>query len=277
MNKNKSFEKYFIRSANVQAADNAGKKIITGVIPYNSRSENLSGEYGFDYFEEIAPTAFNKTLADRSKVLALYSHDINKVLGSTANGTLKLESRDDGLYATCELPDTSYAADAFELIRSGTVNNLSFGFVPIKTDSEKNNLTIIREAKLIEVSFCVSLPAYPETKSTAEKRELIIGDKKMNIEELQNLLDKTEPLTDEEKAKINELVKVLNEKVNPAPKPVEQNKPVEPNPAAQPDIKQPSTDTERNCSTDPAADKEKQRQEAARSLFNFEMKIAEIL
>lgn len=277
--KKRSLQNYFVRSANIQTNENTGKKIITGIIPYNSRSENLRGEYGCDYYESIAPTAFNKTLTDRAKVLALYSHDTNRILGNTENETLKLESREDGLYATCTLPETSYANDAWELIRSGTAPNLSFGFIPIQTEEVKG-VNVIREAKLVEVSFCVGMPAYPETDSVAEKRNLKIGDFEMDINEIQALLDKTEPLSDDEKAKINELMQALSKKVAPVE---DKSNPVQTasntTEQKQPETKQPSNDTVKTDSTVATDDEKKKAEQEAncQRMFDFEYQIAESL
>ena len=53
-----------------------GKKIVEGIIPYESRSLPMWGTT-----ETISKTAFNKTLADRATVRALCNHDENRILG----------------------------------------------------------------------------------------------------------------------------------------------------------------------------------------------------
>lgn len=140
------------------------KRVIEGLIPYNSRSEDMG------FFEYIAPTAFNKTLADKADVRALWNHDTTKLLGRVSNGSLQLESREDGLHCVCTLPDTSYAEDVYKLIRDGYNPGMSFGFNIINQDEkveEGREIHTLREVRLFEVSFGVSFPAYEETKANA--------------------------------------------------------------------------------------------------------------
>jgi HK97 family phage prohead protease len=185
-----------------------GRQKIIGLIPYNTRSEFMG------FYEFIQPTAFNKTLADGADVKALYDHDSSKVLARVKNGSLVLRNQDDGLYCEATLPDTTYARDAYNLIRDGYVQTMSFGFTPIKEKvvfEDGNEVRYLTETKLSEVSFCVPFPAYETTDSLArsirgidldkiasvlEKDSLIeedFVDIKSTISILQNLLPKEEP------------------------------------------------------------------------------------
>lgn len=179
-----------------------GKKVIEGLIPYNSRSEWMG------WYEYIAPTAFNKTLADGADVRALWNHDTTKLLGRVKNGSLRLRSDDVGLHIECDLPDTQYARDVYNLIKEGYNNGLSFGFTVVQDrweEQEDENgvrfpVCTLLEVRLYEVSFCVSFPAYEGTNSEARSIRSIIDD-----------IKKIDPakLSEEEREEINNSLRGL--------------------------------------------------------------------
>jgi uncharacterized protein len=147
-----------------------GKKYIEGVIPYNSRSEEMWG-----FVEVIAPTAFNKTLSDSANVYAFWGHDEKRILGATQSATLKLEPRDDGLHFSVELRDTAEMEDYFQTIARGDCNGVSFGFIAEKEswdNTQEPALRTLTEVRLLEVSPGVAFPAYPGAQSEAAKRSL---------------------------------------------------------------------------------------------------------
>ena len=186
-----------------------GKKVIEGLIPYNSRSEWMG------WYEYIAPTAFNKTLADGSDVRALWNHDTTKLLGRVKNGSLRLRSDEVGLHIECDLPDTQYARDVYNLIKDGYNNGLSFGFTVVQDrweEKEDENgvrfpVCTLLEVRLYEVSFCVSFPAYEGTNSEARSIRSILDDiKKINPAEL----------SEEEREEINNSLRELMPETAPA-------------------------------------------------------------
>lgn len=184
--------------------DEEGKKTIVGLIPYNSRSVDMG------FTEIITESAFNKTLSDGSDVKALFAHDSAKPLGRVKNGTLRLRSEPQGLVCECDLPETSYAKDCYELIKGGYVTTMSFGFYPIKERMEKEgdeNVSYLEEVRLLEVSFAVVFPAYEAT--TSEAREV----RGINVDGFAEILSKNE-LTDEDRttlANINAQISALIE------------------------------------------------------------------
>lgn len=183
---NKNIQTRELKATGVTLREAEGKRTIEGLIPYNSRSEDMG------FYEYIAPTAFNKTLADGADVRALMNHDSNKLLGRVKNGSLRLRSEEDGLHIECDLPETSYAEDAYKLIRDGYNNGLSFGFITIKDvweekeeDGETRTVCTLIEVRLLEVSFCVSFPAYEATDSNARNVRSILDDlKAIRLEDL---------------------------------------------------------------------------------------------
>ena len=139
------------------------------------------------FYEYITPTAFNKTLSDGADVKALWNHDSSKLLARVKNGSLILRNQDDGLYCEAILPDTSYARDAYNLIKDEYVQTMSFGFTPIQERVEiedGNEVRYLTETKLSEISFGVPFPAYESTDSVARS---IRG---IDINKLETILNK---------------------------------------------------------------------------------------
>jgi len=188
------------------------KRTIEGFIPYNSKSVDMG------FFEVICPTAFNKTLSDGYDVKAIVNHNMSQILGRVKNNSLRLESREDGLYAECDLPNTSYANDVYNLIKGGYVTTMSFGFECIKDEwkyVEGEEIRFLQEVKLEEISFAVAMPCYEGTDSVTRS---IRG---MNLDELGNTLSKEE-LKDEDFTQIREYIDKLSDLLPKNEKPVEQ-------------------------------------------------------
>jgi len=174
-----SFKNIEVRSINAN-----GKKTIEGIIPYNSKSLPIWG-----ITEIIGCTSFNKTLADNSEVRAMWNHNDNYILGNTKSKTLFLENTDAGLVCRCELPNTTYANDLYEIIDRGDVKTMSFGFTPVKwEENEKGKTRTLKEVQLHEVSFGVPFAAYPESTSLTYMRGL--SKRNIDIEKLNQILEK---------------------------------------------------------------------------------------
>lgn len=200
--KNKIPKDYEIRNYITEIKSDVveGKRYLYGFIPYGKESVDMG------FTEVIAPSAFTKSL-NESNIIALVDHDSSKVLGSKNNGTLQFDNRADGLYITCEIPNTSYANDAYEIINRGDVNTMSFGFNPIKSETI-NGIYHLKEVKLYEVSFMVSFPAYADTNSVALTRSRFIKEKRnIDLEKLGEILAK-------EKIEAEEEIKVIRETID---------------------------------------------------------------
>lgn len=190
---------------NFSTRDDNGERWITGLIPYNSKSENLNPFGGEPIFEIIEETAFKKTLADKAEVRALFYHDVGKVLGSTKSGTLELESTKEGLICRCKVPNTTWGNDAFEIINRGDVTTMSFGFIPFEVET-RGNTDYLKSVKLEEVSFCVATPAYEETNSSTLIRSLF---ENINLENLSNVINGKKEMEDADIKTINNLIEKL--------------------------------------------------------------------
>ena len=153
------------RLSKLSGVDTEGKTLRGLAAVYNSDSEDLGG-----FIERIAPGAFKRSLDSSQDVRGFWNHDSRLLLGRRSNGTLRLNDTDQGLAVEIDLPSTSYARDAAELIRRGDLSQMSFGFtIPQGGDEwlppegdEPLRRRIIRQANLMEVSV-VSIPAYPQT------------------------------------------------------------------------------------------------------------------
>ena len=95
-------------------ASTSDRQIVGIAATYNTLSSDLGG-----FKEQIAPTAFTRSLAESPNILALYSHNTALLLGTTRSGTLALSSNDKGLSFDLKVPDTTYGNDVLELIKRG--------------------------------------------------------------------------------------------------------------------------------------------------------------
>ena len=173
-----------------QSREVNGRAIVFGV-----RSVNLTPWSSTRVvYEVLEPGCLTQELINRSDVIYNLNHNssVLNVLGRFRNSekdTLKLELRADGVYNSCELPQTTAANDALELIKRGDINGQSFAFEDDWEDTEngvsyeRTNETIdgkevwIRHVKKIIGLYDVSIvthPAYEQTSvTTREQSEAI--------------------------------------------------------------------------------------------------------
>lgn len=145
--------------------------------------------WGDQFVEEIAAGAFNDSLASRA-VVALWSHRTDMVLGSTKSGTLRLTNTDSSLDFELDLPATRAGDDAYESIKRGDVDGVSFGMIVIKdkwSQVEQDGVKIykrsILNAELYEISP-VAFPAYPANEVSCRSLEDYKKEQKRAADEL---------------------------------------------------------------------------------------------
>lgn len=132
---------------------------------------------GIQYFERIAPTAFED--ADMSDVVFLRDHT-GRVLARTKNGALNLTTDTHGLLSVTDLGLTTASKEMFEDIRTGNYSQMSFSFVVARggehfeEEARKVTRVIDRIEKLYDVS-AVSFPANPGTDIGVAYRDLFNG------------------------------------------------------------------------------------------------------
>jgi len=132
---------------------------------FNTRTWIGSRDYGF--WEQIDPSAFNKTLADGADVRFLINHNPDLLLARTREAnTLRLSVDERGLVADADMAPTSYAADLAVLLERGDVTQMSFAFEPVawrtETAEDGKQLITLTEVRLWDVS-AVTYPAYEQT------------------------------------------------------------------------------------------------------------------
>ena len=143
-----------------------GDMIVSG---YVNMTNTLSHELGFTdkFVEKIAPGAFGRAL-DRAEVTGeeidfLAEHDDSLVLASTKNDSLQLREDDTGLFMEAKIINTSTGRDYYEMIKSGIVTSMSFGFFAIEDEWDVVHRDLyertVTELELFEVS-AVRRPAY---------------------------------------------------------------------------------------------------------------------
>ena len=131
---------------------------------FNSPSERLWDRSRGEFTELIQPGAFHRTLGLNNDVRMYVNHNSDQVLASTRSLTLNLSEDSRGLRVEASLPNTTYANDLAELMRSGVVDSMSFGFtVPEGGDTWQGDTRTLSEIALHEVSVVTGHPAYPET------------------------------------------------------------------------------------------------------------------
>lgn len=125
-----------------------------------------------EFVEIMQPGVFKNALANADFVDFYLEHDPDKYLASTQQGTLKLNEDNKGLKMSANITPTSWGQDTYTLIKSGAVQSMSFGFIPLEDSWDLNGDTPIRtvtKIQLLEVS-AVRFPAYPDSSIDARKK-----------------------------------------------------------------------------------------------------------
>lgn len=168
--RNEADKRYFSASSEkIITRDDDGNPIIEGYFAvYNTETELWPGA-----FEQIAPTAFEKSIS--GDIRALINHDTTQVIGRTTNNTLELKTDSRGLWGRVRInPKDTDAMNIHARVERGDVTQCSFGFYPISEETEVLDDGSIRwtltDVELFEVSCC-TFPAYKETSIQARKRD----------------------------------------------------------------------------------------------------------
>lgn len=127
-----------------------------------------------DWEETIAPGAFQNALNSRADVKALWNHNHDLVLGSTAAGTLTLREDAAGLFGSILINEKDQdAVNAYARVERGDVDGCSFGFdIKRQEESWENGeyrTRILEVEPLYEVSPC-TFPAYVDTSISARAK-----------------------------------------------------------------------------------------------------------
>lgn len=155
----------------VREGENGQRTIAGYAVKWEMKSHAMG--YFKRFKEQFTKGAFAESLTNDDQ-LALWSHDTTKVLGRTKNGTLRLFEDDVGLRFELDLPNSTLGNDAYETIKRGDVDGVSFGFRMVKQEWDENDteniVRTISKAKLLEISP-VAFPAYPDSQVSARSRD----------------------------------------------------------------------------------------------------------
>lgn len=126
------------------------------------------------YFEVIKREGVEKAIQN-ADIRALFNHDDSLVLGRTGNGTVTLDVDEIGLFGDIIInKEDPQAIGAYARVQRGDVVGCSFGFIPIKINTEERDdgsyLDTILELEIFEVSPC-TFPAYPQTEIAARQKD----------------------------------------------------------------------------------------------------------
>lgn len=178
MSKDNNLE-YRAVTLELSSVDVATRKIEGRAIVFNSLSKPLKTRNGDTFKEYILPGALSKSLKEND-IRALKEHEPLFLLGRTSAGTLHLEERDDGLYCTIDVPDTTFGNDTLVQAKRGDLRGFSFAFTPVKQRTYFKGTDRLRELVEIDVSevSIVSNPAYPETTLAVRSEDFINEDHK---------------------------------------------------------------------------------------------------
>jgi uncharacterized protein len=155
----------------VREAENGTRTISGYVVKWEMKSHPMG--YWRRFKEQFKKGAFADSLTQDDQ-RALWSHDTSQVLGRTKNGTLRLFEDEVGLRFELDLPNTTLGNDAYETIKRGDVDGVSFGFQMQKEEWDEsdpdNIIRSITKAKLLEISP-VAFPYYPDSQVSARSHD----------------------------------------------------------------------------------------------------------
>ncbi len=155
------------------AGDNAAPVFGGHAAVFNSRTA-IGNPLTWGFYEEVAPGAFTKTIAEGDARL-LVDHDTRSVVARVSAGDLRLTQDDIGLSVEADLDtELSYVRDLVRNLEKRRITGMSFGFTVVKeewrveqvqtSDGQTVDVEVrlLQELRLFEVS-AVTFPAYEET------------------------------------------------------------------------------------------------------------------
>lgn len=132
--------------------------VVTGLVNQVGTPSQPLGRARDKFIEVMTKGVFKRAIEQTDRIDMLLEHDPEKMLASTDTGTLELWEDDKGLQMRAKIVPTSWGKDAFQLIKSGLIKGMSFGFNCLK-DRWDGDTRYVEELELFEVS-AVRNPAY---------------------------------------------------------------------------------------------------------------------
>lgn len=150
-----------------RAGDSGGVVVEGHAAVFNRLSRDLGG-----FVEQIAPTAFDRSLGDNPDVRALINHDSSALLGRTRSGTLRLSKDSEGLHYEIDMPDRQDARDLLVSMERGDITHSSFAFYVMRngdTWDQTEQGMALRTLTAVSIHngdvSPVTYPAYEDTDS----------------------------------------------------------------------------------------------------------------
>lgn len=196
----------------VEEKQEGGKKLVLRGYPILFNTETSIYDYWYgEVRETILPTALEGT--DLTNVYLVGGHEItpDKVLGRNSVN-MRLEVDETGLFFECELPNTQYARDIYNLIESGIIDGMSFGFAcSDQVNPETLTRTITHIDELYEITI-TPFPAYKEASVIVQKQRLEKEEQdKLDKEKEEEQLKQAEEDEKKKEEALKELEDLLND------------------------------------------------------------------
>lgn len=155
--------------------------VLDGYVNAVGRDSRLMASPQGRFVEQVEPGTFQRAI-ERGPVELMFNHD--KVVGSTADGTLELREDVIGLRATATVMDP----EVLEAARSESLTGWSFGFTPLRDRWEDTDngyqRRYLEDIRLQEVSILTKIPAYIATTIEQRDEETEVKEER-NVEDLQ--------------------------------------------------------------------------------------------
>lgn len=149
------FNVKFKTECRTQEEGSAKKLVLRGYpILFNVETTIYDWWYG-EVKEVILPTALDGTKMDN--LYLLVGHNADNVLGREGVN-MRVEIDETGLFFECELPNTQLARDWYNLIESGIVDGMSFGFI---CHDKVNDSTLTRTITHIDELYEITITPFP--------------------------------------------------------------------------------------------------------------------
>lgn len=174
-------------------AQASGDRLITGIaVPYDDEIEYMPG-----WFETVARDSYNPETNGPIKLFWQHSD----VIGTVTDA----RNTPEGLEITARISETSLGNDVYALAKDGAIDRFSIGFIPIDTDTSRDDTgathAVHKAINIREVSL-VPFPAYdnakvtdvrsaPESPTRPEKESPIMTESR---DALETVLDRMESL-----------------------------------------------------------------------------------
>ena len=158
-----------------------GTRAVSGYASVFGSPARVGGLF-FEWDEEVAPGAFRKTLQDGGRVMSMFNHDPDRLLGTTDAGTARFSEDATGLRYDVDInTDDPLAMSVWAQVDRGDVNGASIWFRVVRQEitepSDDNDLEVPRR-RILEVQLFeagpVVLPVFDDT--TAGARSLPVPD-----------------------------------------------------------------------------------------------------